>query len=589
MEAPAAGRNLEIVLLHELSSGTFARLYLAEARASGGIERVVAVKILREQWNDSAEVINRTRDEARLLARLRHKNILRVEDLSEIDGQLAIIMEFVDGLDLKQLVEALKLQGARIPARAALQIAAETAAALEAAYFKVPYGLDAPLHVVHRDIKPSNVMVSVEGELKVLDFGTARSTQEFRSVQTGALRFGSLKYMSPERREGDRGEHAADVYALGLTLLEILSGGWLPLLPMDLAEHDQAVAEAVGRLGALGMPNRDWDVALRQILLQMLASDAEQRPTAEQAAKLLRAFAEQGAGETLDTFGHETVAPLARQIRGNLEGGALSGTRFVVSHFDPAAGGRAGAEARSRAAAPTVPAALPLRSPAEPHAPEGPPAPTASRNAFRPAAEKPAIAAPGADTLPGLRPWSPPPVEISRRDTGPAPRAEGGASGTALAAGGLLLLLAFGCAAASALGAAWYYLGREPDSVAPAARELNTAPLAGSGAPSGLNPAGVSGSPAAAGGTAISVTMEGAPVQWIRVRSVLGATVLEGESSLEGSLPPDTYILALKQVGRPALKGEFRMPEAGAPLVCAPAKDATVACTGLASLVVLKP
>ena len=120
MESPNVARNLEIVLVHELSSGTFARLYLAEARAPGGIERIVAVKILREQWSESAEILNRTRDEARLLARLRHKNILRVEDLAEIDGQLAIIMEFVDGLDLKQLLDGLSKERLRLPARAIL-------------------------------------------------------------------------------------------------------------------------------------------------------------------------------------------------------------------------------------------------------------------------------------------------------------------------------------------------------------------------------------------------------------------------------------------------------------------------------------
>jgi serine/threonine protein kinase len=69
-----------------------------------------------------------------------------------------------------------------------------------------------------------------------------RLTTQQRSAQTGALRFGSLKYMSPERREGDRGEIASDVYALGLTLLELLRGSWLPLLPLDVAEHDEALA-----------------------------------------------------------------------------------------------------------------------------------------------------------------------------------------------------------------------------------------------------------------------------------------------------------------------------------------------------------
>ena len=81
-------------------------------------------------------------------------------------------------------------------------------------------------------------MLSTEGEVKVLDFGTARFTHETRIAKTGVLRFGSMKYMSPERRVGDRGEHPSDIYALGLVIIEMLQGELLPLLPLDRHEHD---------------------------------------------------------------------------------------------------------------------------------------------------------------------------------------------------------------------------------------------------------------------------------------------------------------------------------------------------------------
>lgn len=307
MEPAPGGRGLELLLLHEINAGTFARLYLAETRGAGGVDRIVAVKILREQWEGQQDIVNRTRDEARLLARLRHKNILRVEDLVEIDGQTAIIMEYVDGLNLKQLVDALVERRQRVPAKVALQIVLESASALEAAHFRVPTGLDGPLRVVHRDLKPSNIMLSVEGEVRVLDFGTARSTHAFRSAETGAMRFGSLKYMSPERREGDRGEHAGDIYALGLVLVELLRSEWLPLLPMDAGEHDSAIAQAIARLDQLGMPNSEWDLTLRRVLGQMLASEPSVRPNAEQVVKLLRAFVEQASGPTLDRFAYEVA------------------------------------------------------------------------------------------------------------------------------------------------------------------------------------------------------------------------------------------------------------------------------------------
>ena len=100
------GRQYELTLLQERSAGTFARVYLAEATGSDGLARIVAVKILKEEWSGSQELLARTRDEALLLARLHHRNILRVEALIEFEGRPTIVMEFVDGVDLKQLLIA---------------------------------------------------------------------------------------------------------------------------------------------------------------------------------------------------------------------------------------------------------------------------------------------------------------------------------------------------------------------------------------------------------------------------------------------------------------------------------------------------
>ena len=554
MEPPNVARNLEIVLVHELSSGTFARLYLAEARAPGGIERIVAVKILREQWSESAEILNRTRDEARLLARLRHKNILRVEDLAEIDGQLAIIMEFVDGLDLKQLVEGLIKERLRLSARAILDICAATASALDAAHNRVPYGHEQPLHVVHRDIKPSNIMVSVEGEVKVLDFGTARSTQQ-RSAQTGALRFGSLKYMSPERREGDRGEIASDVYALGLTMLELLRGAWLPLLPLDVAEHDEALATHITRLSDLAMPNAQWDQALRSAILRMVAGEADHRPPIAEVQKLLRAFADQASGPTLETFAQEHVVRLTRSLHGDSAGGSLSGTRFVVNVLPETQ-----AKAEPKAVRPG--AVRPSRPPnvaeedrptsaatsLEMSAPEdwGDEATVQRANPVTAEVLVSAPVAPEAEA---------PPVELAAQ------------SNTMIWLGvAAFATLVAGVVAVSAV-IAWLYVTR--------------------GLPT---PFVVTGGAAVAAVASAPVKVEApeAAVQWIRLQNAGGERVAEGKAALSGNVLPGAYFLSIKLVGKPVLQGQLEVPELGVSLQCALDKDGSLRCSGMSAPVRLR-
>ena len=531
---------MELLLLHEINAGTFARLYLAEVRGSGGLDRIVAVKILREQWNEQQDIVNRTRDEARLLGRLRHKNILRVEDLVEVDGQTAIIMEYVDGLDLKQLVDALHERRQRVPAKVALQITLEAASALEAAYFRVPTGLEGPLRVVHRDVKPSNIMLSTEGEVRVLDFGTARSSHIFRSAETGAMRFGSLKYMSPERREGDRGEHAGDVYALGLVLLELLRSEWLPLLPMDVGEHDESIAQAIARLDQLGMPNVEWDLTLRQVLGQMLASEPSVRPTADQLVKLLRAFVEQCSGPVLDRFAHEVVQPLAQQVQGDRSGGALAGRRLMVNPLDS---GR----------------------------PSGP-RPTPTRDPVTPRAE------PRAEPRPEPRPERA--TALSRPPSrAPEPEAdEEGGSGTALMVGaGLFTLVAGGIVVLALIGVGVWYAMSQPEAPPPPDVAADPGPVV---PPPDPTPE-VTGAP-------VKIEVTGASAQWIRLEAG-GAAVVDVKKVADTAAPAGDYDLVIKLVGREPLRAALTLPAEGIVLSCAEDARSNLKCTGGKRPLTLRP
>ena len=609
---PPTGRQLEITLLQERSAGTFAKVYLAEARGTDNLSRIVAVKVLKEQWSESSEILDRTYDEARLLARLHHKNILRVEALTELEGQPAIIMEFVDGVDLKQLIERLARRGERIPPRAAYKIAQDAAGALEASYFKVPYGRSEPLQVVHRDVKPSNIMLSVEGEVKVLDFGTARSNYEGRLARTGALRFGSLKYMSPERREGDRGDHTTDVYALGLVLLEMLRGESLPLLPLDANEHDEAVADILANLGPLGLPNEQWDDSLRQTIAAMCASQPTHRLNASQVVQLLRAFAEQAGGPSLDSFAANTVAPITKELYGVEHQGPLTGTRLLVSisttndGIDGPRGRGASLMPEPQTGAPRPGASL---VPGAERVDEAYRAPQPVEESYDDEA-MPTVMQGGA-AVAEMRAAA---AEIAER--GQAPQDNGGYGGYSDAAYGqpyaeaqqpydagdedeapapnrkrTLVLLAvaamvglFLVLAVAGVGVGlWWYSQRDGGELAQTGE-----PTPATADPSSSNVSTPNNPPTASGAT-YTVSVSGDDLfQWIKLSDASGQQVFKGTPSGKGEVPAGAYTLAAKQAGREALKATVQV-DGDLDLTCTVNDQKQVSCAGGAAPIVLSP
>jgi serine/threonine-protein kinase len=209
--------------IREIASGGFGSVYLAKVIHGDGFSRLVAVKLLHPKWSENEEIASRMRDEARLLGWLRHKNIVDVMDLTLIDGRCAVLMEYLEAVDLKVIVTACLDHGARIPLRVCLEVCSAVASALDAAYTRPPYAGEKPLRVIHRDIKPSNIMVDEGGTTKVLDFGVARADFEQREAKTQELSFGSIEYMPPERLFFEPESPASDVYSLGATLYEMLA------------------------------------------------------------------------------------------------------------------------------------------------------------------------------------------------------------------------------------------------------------------------------------------------------------------------------------------------------------------------------
>lgn len=264
--------------LKKLSEGTFGKVYLAEIITEQNFSKVVAIKLLHAKWADHDEIIKRSRDEARVLGRLQNRHIIKVEGLISIGGKCAIIMEYLNGVDLKTLINYCAKNQIRIPRKVIFEVVADVASALDAAYNKRPMQGGEPLRLIHRDIKPSNIMMTIEADVKVLDFGTAQAKFEDREAETQALAFGSAAYMSPERFLGDEDRLSGDVYALGVTLYELLYQGRYGKANVRSEVFYQ---EQERRLEKLDLSEMSDELAerVRSLLRQMLSWEEAERPS----------------------------------------------------------------------------------------------------------------------------------------------------------------------------------------------------------------------------------------------------------------------------------------------------------------------
>jgi predicted Ser/Thr protein kinase len=247
------------------------------------LERRVAIKILHEHYADDPEYLERFRREARLVAKLSHPNIVTVIDRGDDDGRQYIVFEHVDGENLKELV----LRSGRLPVRRALELALAVADGLAFAH---EHGL------VHRDVKPQNVLLNREGDVKVTDFGIARSLHMDHGVtQTGTV-LGTGEYLAPEQASGQPVSPATDVYSLGVVLWELLAGD-VPFV----GENFVAVALRHVNEAPPHLRERRPDVSPRldAAVERALAKDPARRfPSMAAFAKELRACLAEPEGDT---------------------------------------------------------------------------------------------------------------------------------------------------------------------------------------------------------------------------------------------------------------------------------------------------
>jgi serine/threonine protein kinase len=324
-------------LLERLGSGAFGEVYLAEQDSGAGFRRRVALKLLHPQVASIPEAGRRMRDEARILGRLQHRHIVTVLDLVRLGEQWAIVMDHIPGVDLDRVLEALEKTDERMPAPAAFAVGAAVAEAMDAA-FMAEDGKGGTLGVVHRDIKPSNVLVTKDGDVKVLDFGVARVNLDTRESRTG-LRVGTERYMSPQRICGEEDDLAGDVYALGATIAELVQRTPIGRTPVEETKHAAFVESTLAELRPLLDGPRDAVDRAIDLVGRSLDNDPAKRPTPREMADGFTELSRQLRGDALPAFARAFV-PRVDEIVGRARE-PVTGTLSERS-FDRTSGGGSG-------------------------------------------------------------------------------------------------------------------------------------------------------------------------------------------------------------------------------------------------------
>ncbi|MCI0572614.1 MAG: protein kinase [Myxococcaceae bacterium] len=209
-------------LVRKIACGGMAEVYLAKAVGAQGFEKPVAVKRVLPHIAQEPRFLELFLREARLTCALQHANVVQVFDLGLSAGQPYMVLEFVDGENLRTLLKAAKKQERPFPLKEALFIVQQVAEGLAYAHERCD-AQGEPLYVIHRDINPANVMVSSSGEVKLADFGIAKATDFNTETQVGVVK-GKAGYLAPEQVAGRMADQRSDLFLMGLLLFELLAG-----------------------------------------------------------------------------------------------------------------------------------------------------------------------------------------------------------------------------------------------------------------------------------------------------------------------------------------------------------------------------
>ncbi|MBC7372083.1 MAG: serine/threonine protein kinase [Bdellovibrionaceae bacterium] len=210
------------LLLEKLASGGMAEVYLAKSVGAVGVNKFVAVKRILPQYSQSKEYIDMFKEEAKIAVNLNHGNVVSIYDFGVEHDQFYLVMEYVEGRNLRQIINEMKKSNVQFSTDQIVFIAKEVAAGLDHAHRCIDGSTGRPLNITHRDMSPQNIMVSFEGETKIIDFGIAKAETQVEATKAGTLK-GKFGYMSPEQADGMPIDLRTDIFSLGIVLWELLA------------------------------------------------------------------------------------------------------------------------------------------------------------------------------------------------------------------------------------------------------------------------------------------------------------------------------------------------------------------------------
>jgi len=209
------------LLLEMIATGGVAQLFLGKITGAEGFEKPVAIKMILPHLSGEKELVTAFIDEAKLAALLSHPNIVQIYDFGLMENSYFIAMEYLFGKDLRHILQRAKEKEMPLSLEQALYITSRICSGLDYAH-KMADFQGKPLQIIHRDISPQNILITYQGEVKIVDFGIAKAASQSTVTTDGAIK-GKVAYMSPEQASGDKIDHRSDIFSAGILLYEMLT------------------------------------------------------------------------------------------------------------------------------------------------------------------------------------------------------------------------------------------------------------------------------------------------------------------------------------------------------------------------------